>query len=165
MSGIKSVCPGCDAELVTDNPGLDGRYNASRACVGLFHELMVFTLTPQTYDFTHQILVDAYTAQHYRPDMKPVTITFALVGLYLVFERGYTGREAELAHMELGKKRRDWPRFSAPRAKAALTVQDVIRAGTENYREMIMKWGRSVWDVWSMEHGKVAGLVAGYFKI
>jgi hypothetical protein len=162
---LTSVCPGCGLELTSDNHELDSRYHATRACVDLYYELMVFSLSPQDYEFTHQILVDAYAAQHYGPEMKPITITFALIGLYLVFEQGYTGRQAQLAHIKLGKTHREWPRFDAPRQKAVFTVQDVLLGGEKNYRELIGKWGKSVWDIWEAEHEKVASLVNTYLSV
>jgi hypothetical protein len=126
---------------------------------------MAFSLSQREYNSLHQVVVDAYAAQHYGPDTKPIMITFALIGLYLVFEGGYTGREAQLAHIRLGKKRREWPRFTAPPLRAALTVKDVTESGEANYREMIFKWGKSVWEMWLVAHGEVAALVDKYLKV
>jgi hypothetical protein len=161
---LTSVCPGCGVKLVTDKLDLAPGFNSSLACLELYYNLTVFTLSLQDREFIHQIAVDAYAAQHFGPKMKPVTITFALIGLYLVFERGYTGREAQLAHIKLGKTRREWPRFDVPLQKALLTVQDVLNSGEENYREFIIKWGKSVWEIWGEEDGKIAGLVNKYLK-
>jgi len=145
---------------------MDGRYNASRACVEMYFKLTVFTLSLRDTDFIHQVVVDAYTAQHSGPKMKPITTTFALIGLYLAFERGYTGREVQLAHMALGKKHREWPRFNAPPEKASLTVWDVHQGSKEeNYVENIRTWGKSVWDMWQAEHARIGRLVGMYLKV
>jgi hypothetical protein len=144
---------------------MDVAFNASRACRELYYELTVYTLSLQEKEFIHQIAVDSYAAQHFGSGMKPITINFALVGLYLVFEKGYTGRQAQLAHIELGKKRREWPRFNAPAEKAPLTMLEVLQSGEPHFKEMIQKWGKAVWDTWKPEHQKVAALVKTYLNI
>ena len=166
MPEITGICPGCGLALKSTNQDMDGRYNASQSCVALYLKLTVFTLSLQDTDFVHQLVVDTYAAQHSGPDMKPITITFALIGLYLAFERGYTGREVQQAHMALGKKHREWPRFNAPPGKASLTVGDVLQSGKEeSYIENIRTWGKSVWYMWQAEHIKVAGLVEMCLKV
>ncbi len=156
----KVVCPGCGLELESDDSSLDERYNASAACRGLYDRLAAFTQSRGDKDFIHQIAVDAYTAQHLGPEVKPIGGTFALVGLFLAFERGYTGRQVQLAHMALGKTKRDWPRFEPSKGTAKLTVADALRGLDEkNYRDRINAWGKAVWDLWKPEHGHVAALV------
>lgn len=159
------VCPGCGLALESASSGMDTAFNASRACRELYLTT-IYTLSLEREEyFIHQIVVDAYAAQHASSKMKPITVTFALIGLYLVFEKGYTGRQAQLAHMQLGKHRVAWPRFNAPEGKATLTVRDVLQSGEPNYQAMIKKWGKSVWDVWKPEHGRVAALIKTYLKI
>lgn len=155
----KTVCPGCGVELQSSVLTLDVRYNASCACLNLFNELTAFTLVNAGKDFIHQISLDAYTAQHTGPKIKPIGISFALIGLYLAFERGYTGRQVQLAHMALAKTRRDWPRFEPPKAKAEITVADVVKGLTAaNHRERISAWGKAVWKTWAAERERMAGL-------
>jgi hypothetical protein len=154
------VCPGCGLSLESSAPGLSRAYFASNGCVALFGQLQASTLTLGRDDFVHQTAVDTYAAQHYGPGMKPITITFALIGLHLTFERGFTGRQVQLAHMRLGKTRRPWPSFDAPRSKAAFTVYDVLNGcHGNNYPAAIQEWGKSVWDLWQPEHERVARLV------
>ena len=133
--------PGCGLALESADGAMDKDFNASRACRELYYGLTVYTLSLQENEFIHQVAVDAYAAQHAGPKMKQITATFALVGLYLVFEKGYTGRQAQLAHIELGKNRVTWPRFNAPEGKAAMTVRDVLQSGEAHYKEMIIKVG------------------------
>jgi hypothetical protein len=154
------VCPGCGVEIESDAEGLDAHYRASAACLGLYHELMAFTLSLRDKDFPHQVAVDTYAAQHCGPEMKPITISFALIGLYLVFEKGYTGRKVQLAHIQLGKLRKRWPRFDPPPSKAGITVRDVLRdIEPENYNGPFMGWGKAVWDTWTAEHTNIRMLI------
>ena len=47
---------------------------------------------------------------------------FALIGLYLVNERGFTGRQAQRAAHVLGRRRQQWPRFLPPARVGDITV-------------------------------------------
>jgi hypothetical protein len=159
------ACPGCGLELPSDDNGLDGRYHASRACVQLFWELCALPLSTGDPDFIHQLAVDAYAAQHSGANMKPITTAFALMGLFLTFERGFTGKEVQRAHMVLGKRRVSWPRFNPPARKAALTVSNVLQnLDRENYRGKIQQWAGAVWDTWENEHDRIKRLLDAYYR-
>jgi hypothetical protein len=85
------------------------------------------------------------------------------MGLCFTFERGYTGREVQLAHMEMGKSRTAWPAFDPPPVRAMLTVRDVLRPDLAgNYREAIRGWGASVWEYWKPGHERVRRLLEVY---
>jgi hypothetical protein len=162
----KSICPGCGLELKSDNQALDKHYNASCACRQLYDELSSFTLSIRDNYFIHQLVVDTYAAQHSGLNVKPITTAFSLIGLYLTFERGYTGKEVQRAHMILGKAHRQWPLINPPKERASLTVLDVVRGLTgENYRERLDAWGKSVWLLWSPQHENISKLVKMYLTI
>jgi hypothetical protein len=162
----KSVCPGCGFELKTNDQALDEQYNASHACRQLYDELSAFTLSLRDKDFIHQTIVDTYAAQHSGHNVKPISTAFALIGLYLVFERGYTGKQVQQAHRILGELHRQWPRFDPPVNKNALTVAAVLHDLTEeNYREQINSWAKSVWLLWSSEHENVRKMAETYLNI
>ena len=55
--------------------------------------------------FIHQHVVDAYSAQHADANTKPITLVFALIGLYLYVERGYSGKQVQRLHMAMGRSR------------------------------------------------------------
>ncbi len=81
---------------------------------------------------------------------------FGLIGLYLALEKGYTGRQVQLAHMKIASRRKDWPRLEPPDRIAELTVMDVLRAETDQEKEKIlMKWAESVWEIWEDQHSWV----------
>jgi len=50
-------------------------------------------------------------AQHADTGTKPIGLTFALAGLYLHVECGFTGRHVQRAHMVMGERKRTWPAF------------------------------------------------------
>lgn len=162
---VKSVCPGCRLQLESPDSGTDGRFNASCVCRTLYDELSAFTLSLADTEFTHQLIVDAYCAQHVGPNVKPISIAFSLIGLYLVFERGYTGRQVQLAHIALAKKSKDWPRFTSPPMTGTMTVSDVLNGiHGDNYRNRIHDWAASVWKAWKNCHADVADLAKKYLS-
>jgi hypothetical protein len=129
------------------------------ACRALYHQLTAETLSDADPSFPHQLAVDAYAAQHPGASSKPITTAFALIGLHLVCERGFTGRQVQSAHMQLARRRQEWPRFQSPARRGAVTVADVLAAGGDKRNEALSRWVRSVWAAWESEHGRVAALV------
>jgi hypothetical protein len=125
-----------------------------------YHQLCAYTLTRGDAAFIHQHVVDAYAAQHADEATKPIAITFALIGLYLLVEHGTTGRQVQRVHMQLGRQQHAWPVFSLPQDRGAVTAVDVIGApeGPERDRA-IHDWCRSVWTAFSTNRGIVAELL------
>jgi hypothetical protein len=66
-----------------------------------FHTLAFYTLAHPDPAFIHQHAVDAFAAQSADEETRPITLVFALVGLYLLMEKGYSGREVQRAHMRM----------------------------------------------------------------
>jgi hypothetical protein len=123
-----------------------------------YNQIAYYTLShPDRGFFIHQYAVDAFAAQYADENAKPIGVLFALVGLYLHLEKGYTGREVQLAHMELGKQKQDWPRFELPANRGAITPFDVLRADPGPERDRAIRdWSASVWAAWSASHQRVA---------
>ena len=162
MDGLAySVCPGCGARLpVNSDAPLDARFNASAECWQLYGELTAYTVARGDWadagEFIHQLAVDAYGAQHVGENSRPIGPAFALIGLYLTCERGYTGRQAQHMHMLLARRSKTWPRFTPPQHAGALTAADVMRVPEGEARDaMLREWGRSVWEAWQPEHERV----------
>lgn len=124
-------------------------------------ELLAYTLTHDDPAFIHQYVVDAWAAQRSTDDAKPIVRAFALIGLCLHLERGWTGRQVQLAHMRLARGHPTWPRFSPPADLGAVTAIDVLAAAPGHARdEAIEAWCASVWAAWRGSHDAVARLVA-----
>ena len=151
--GVFTVCPGCGLRLPDRNLGPAEHYNAAGECLEAYYGLTCWTLVRQDAAFVHQHAVDAYAAQHAGERMRPITAVLALIGLYLAVERGYTGREVQLAHMKIARRRRDWPRLEPPEDRGDLTVADVLAAETDAEKEeALMRWAASVWEAWEDRH-------------
>jgi hypothetical protein len=160
-----TTCPGCGLILPSTEEQFEERYYASSACRQLCYELSAYTLSLGDAEFIHQHVVDTYAAQHAGANMKPIGITFSLLGLYLAHEYGYTGRQVQKAHMLLAKASKQWPQFRQPEEKASLTVQDVLNAPDERRNEMIRAWGKAVWRIWTPARPQIVALVREYLSI
>lgn len=125
-----------------------------------YDELAFYTLSHSDPAFIHQYVVDAFAAQYADENTKPIKVAFALMGLYLHLQKGYTGREVQLAHMQVAKKKQEWPVFELPVERGAITSFDVLKAepGLERDQSIEM-WMRSVWDAWKSSHAKVSAWV------
>jgi hypothetical protein len=122
-----------------------------------YDELAAYTLAHPDPSFIHQYVVDAYAAQSADIDTKPIALYFALVGLSLHIEKGYSGKDVQRVHMRLGKEKREWPAFPLPEPRGRLSVVDVVKAPAGPQRdEMIEKWSASVWEAYRESHERVA---------
>lgn len=125
------------------------------------NQLTPWTLELRDAAFIHQHVVDAWAAQHADENSKPIGVAFALIGLYLHLEKGYTGREVQRVHMQLGQPkgrgpgRKDWPRFALPKERGSVTVHDVMAVAEGDRAAAIDRWCRSVWEAWSESHEKI----------
>ncbi len=125
-----------------------------------YNELAYYTLSHPDPAFIHQNIVDAFTAQHAGQDTKSIAITFALIGLYLSVEKGFTGRQVQQAHMQLAKSRKGWPTFVLPENRGEITVFDVTSMPSGKERDdMIRKWCNSVWNAYHDSQQQVRDLV------
>ncbi|HXV86274.1 MAG TPA: DUF5946 family protein [Gemmatimonadales bacterium] len=131
--------------------------------VDAYHHLSAYTLTRGDATFIHQHVVDAWAAQHATPTGKPIALAFALVGLYLHLEKGFTGRQVQRAHMKLAQRRRAWPRFTLPSARGTMTAIDVIAARAGPARDRAVdQWCASVWGCHAENRVRVQELLAEY---
>jgi len=127
------------------------------------NELSYYALAHGDPTFIHQHLVDAYGAQHVRQSKSTIGAAFALAGLYLAVERGFSGRQVQKMHMVMARKSKAWPRFAPPEDVGPLTVADVLAVEPGPRRdEKLMEWCAGVWGAWSLQHGWVREMVDRY---
>ena len=125
-----------------------------------YHALCAYTLGRGDVEFRHQHVVDAYMAQHADERTKPIGLTFALVGLYLAVEYGWTGRQVQRAHMQLARRKQAWPRIALPADRGSMTVVDVLRAAEGPERDRaIHAWCRSVWSTFAGQRDAIVRLL------
>ena len=94
--------------------------------------------------------------------MKPIATTFALVGLYLVNERNYTGKQVQQVHIALAKKSKAWSHFPTPKEKTWITIKEVTQSPDNKKQELIKQWSKSVWKIWKPEKEKIVAMIERY---
>ncbi len=125
-----------------------------------YDELCAYTLSHGDPAFLHQHVVDSWVAQNASRASKPIGITMALVGLYLHVERGFSGRQVQLAHMRLARRKQPWPAWQLPDHRGAVTALDVMASppGPERDRA-IHAWAAAVWQPLAINKAAVADLL------
>lgn len=125
----------------------------------LFLELTYYTLSHPSSEFIHQYIVDAHTAQVANEHTKPIAIVFALAGLYLHVVNNFTGRQVQLAHIEMSKKSKVFDQIFLPASRGNISVQEVLESHEGRERDqMIHLWCESVWNAYSKEHSKIISM-------
>jgi len=130
-----------------------------------YDKLRCYTLLHRAPSFIHQHVVDAFTAQHANDQTKPIGLTFALVGLYLLVERRFSGKQIQRVHARLASNKRPWPVFMLPLDRGLMTVVDVTATPEGVERDAaIYAWCSSVWGAFHENRRAVVELL-GQFGI
>lgn len=91
---------------------------------------------------------------------KPIGVFFALLGLYLHVEHGFTGRAVQKAHMELAQRPEPWPVGPLPSARGSVTATEVLAAPAGPARDAaISRWAASVWNAYAQQRETIDGLL------
>ncbi len=121
-----------------------------------YDELAGYTLAQSSSEFLHQHLVDCFTLHTVTPDTKPIGIVFALVGVCLTSEYGFTGRQAQLAHMQLARTKQNYPHLAPPKHRGTTTIHDILAVPPGDKRdEALRTWCTDVWQAWSAHHAYI----------
>ena len=126
-----------------------------------YDEVYVYTMGRP--GFMLQYVVDAFAVQTANDKSKPISVVFGLVGLYLHVERQFSGHEVQRVHMELGRRKREWPRMYVPEDRGSMTVADVLAAPAGPDRDRaIDDWCRSVWTAFGANRQTIIALLGEY---
>src|SRR5258708_31390603 len=106
----------------------------------------VYLSTMDRPGFVLQHVVDAFAVQTANNESMPIGVVFGLVGLYLHVEKQFSGRQVQRVHMELGRRKREWPRLFVHEDRGSMTVADVLTASAGQQRDKaIDNWCSTVW--------------------
>ena len=126
--------------------------------LGAIDELYAYTMGRGAFILQH--VVDAHTAQKASTASKPMSVVFALAGLYLHLERGFTGAQVQQAHRVLGNLKREWPPVPLPDRRGAVTPEDVMAAPEGAERDAaIERWCHSVWNEFQGSRAAIISLL------
>ena len=126
-----------------------------------YDEVYVYTMGRPGFILQH--VVDAFAAQNASEDSKPITVVFALLGLYLRVEKRFDGRRVQQVHKQLGDRKRDWPVVQLPNHRGRMTAADVLSAPVGADRDKaIDDWCQSVWTAFSANRETIIALLHEY---
>jgi hypothetical protein len=126
-----------------------------------YDEMYVYTMGRPGYILQH--VVDAFAVQTATAETKPIGIVFGLVGLYLHVERQFSGRQVQKVHMELGRRKREWPKVYLPDYRGKMIAADVLAASAGPERDRaIDDWCKSVWTACSANREMIIDLLRRY---
>jgi hypothetical protein len=133
---------------------------SSEAQVAAYHEILAYTVTRGDAEFIHQYAVDAWAAQTAHSGSKPIGVFFALMGLYLHVEHGFTGRAIQRAHMRLAQHPEPWPVGPLPSDRGTLSACEVLSYPEGDARDaMIRAWVAAVWAAYAGQRDTIAALL------
>ena len=125
-----------------------------------YDHLYVYAGTRGRERFILQNVVDAHHAQTATEQTKPIVMIMALVGLYLHVERAFSGLQVQHVHMQLGRKKHQWPKLVLPRDRGSITAEDVMEAPEGDARDAaIAEWCRSVWESYAENRPTIVDLL------
>ena len=128
----------------------------------LFHEWSFYTLSHKREEFIHQHIVDAYTAQTADTNTKLIAIYFALIGLYLLVEKNYTGKQVQNAHVALSYQSKNFNTIHLPEYRGEIHIEDVLNSLPGKQRdEMIYQWCKSVWSAYKEVSKEIEEMAIG----
>jgi hypothetical protein len=120
----------------------------------------VYAYTMGRPGFMLQHVVDVFAVQTATADTKPIGIVFGLVGLYLHVEKQFSGSQVQKAHMELGRKKREWPNVYLPNDRGNMTAAEVLAANAGPERDRAIEdWCKCVWTACSANRGVIIDLL------
>lgn len=132
----------------------------------LYNQLAFYTLAHPDPSFIHQLVVDAYTAQNADDSTKPIAVVFALIGLYLHLDKGYTGKQVQRAHMQLASRSRDWPKLPLPTERGDIRIEQVLAAEPGPARNAVIeRWCAAVWNAWLASRPAITSIARQHLGI
>lgn len=152
MAAPIEVCPGCGIALPAESGPTHPYMLGSAACWRGYGELLAVQYSDPRRMRFHQVIVDAYAAQHPGGnDPRAIqSVAIHLMTLFLFLERDVDPAIGTQLHKQM-VVRPDFHRLERPdgASKKALTFRHVPLDGDIDLaRERAYEWARSVWDSW-----------------
>ena len=149
-----STCPGCGL-TVPESAGpaqAPAEQASSAACCALYGELLSRSYTDVRYRAVHQLVVDAYAAQHAggtgRREVQAVAL--CLMTLCLFVEDGVDPGKGPALHKRMVAHRPNFTWLTPPLQQDVMTVADVLTAESpEQHYRLVHEWGSQVWQAWT----------------
>ena len=162
----KIICYGCGA-IVNDIKGATHKYiGAVPGCWEIYTQILAKEYGEYGYpELVHRLTVDTYAVQHpehpgKRNKQAKQSVSIHLISLYLVLEKGLTGRQATEVMSATLKAGQKFKWLEPPNPNGTITVLEVIQANSFGEHEISVKrWANNVWLAWEKHHKYIAELV------
>lgn len=153
------ACPGCSLRTPDSDGPAPSEHRASPGCYALYGQVLARDYAdPDYYRLAHQIIVDAYAAQHAggtsRREIQ--TVALCLMTLCLVVEDHVPPAEGPALHKRMIGRRPDFTWLEPPPLHGLMTVADILPArDAEEHADLALRWGTQVWRAWAPHHATV----------
>jgi hypothetical protein len=150
-----STCPGCGLTAPDTGDVPPAEHVASTACWRLYGELLARDYTDPVYRRVHQMVVDAYAAQHAggRSRREIQTVALCLMTLCLFLEDGVDPADGPRLHRQMVRVRPPFNWLQPPPQQHLLTVADVLAAqDAAEHERLVRQWAGQVWQAWAPHH-------------
>jgi hypothetical protein len=128
----------------------------------MFGQLLAREYGDPSYFTIHQLTVDTYAAQHPgQPERRTIqSVGLHLMTLCMVMERDFDPSNGPVMHKKIVANPPTFTWLDPPADLGKRTVKDVLAAETpEQHRDLVMRWGRAVWEAWAPHHDQVRGWI------
>jgi len=159
---VAEQCPGCGVALPAADQPPHPYMTCSTGCWARYGELLAVQYSdPQRMTF-HQLVVDAYAAQH--PDgAEPravQSVAIHLMTLYLFVERDVDPALGPRLHRGMVARPVFHQLTPAPQGGGRLTLLDVpLQGQPDAARAAVYAWANEVWKAWARHHHVVRAWV------
>jgi hypothetical protein len=129
----------------------------SAACYICFTRLLARSYSDTARRPVHQLLVDAYGAQHPGDGARRCVqgVALSLMTLCLFLEDGVDPARGPKLHNEMAT-RPVFHRLDPPVSRGQMTAADVLAAhDADEHRALVREWARQVWRAWAPHHATV----------
>ncbi len=153
-----AACPGSGLSTGTSGGRAPAEHVASAACWALYEQLLARSYANGTYRPVHQIVVDAYAAQHAgrkgRPEVQTVALSLMTLGLFV--ENDVDPTRGPSLHKQMVARPPNFTWLDPPDQRHLMTVSDVLAARDPvEHRDFVHEWGRQVWLGWTPHHATI----------
>lgn len=151
-------CPGCGLVATEASGPPPVEHTGSGACYALYGELLARSYGDPGFRQVHQLVVDAYAAQHAggtsRREIQ--TVALCLMTLALVIEHDVDPAEGPRLHKQMVRNRQPFRWLQPPPQRHLLTVRDVLAArDMDEHARLVREWARQVWAAWAPHHATI----------
>lgn len=152
------TCPGCgsaDPEVTGPPPA---ELVASAACYDRFTALLARSYRDPGARRLHQLIVDAYVAQHAggRSRREVQQVALCLMTLCLFCEDGCDPADGPALHQQMVRRRPPFRWLQPPSGHGPLTAADALAAqGPAEQERVLRRWAEQVWRSWAAHHATV----------